>query len=177
MIVGAFDIAGRASGVAIGDAGSVPHFETLRQELDGDEFGPVGTKMRFWVIGLIVKYRPRHIAFEAPWVPSGSRDASRPTNTRIPRVLIGLAFEIEQIADEFGITSSERSPQSVRKHFVGHGRPENPKAAVMARCRQLGWPIRNDHEADAGALWSFTQSVLDPSFAYKMTPMFARVAG
>lgn len=174
MIVAAFDIAGKASGAAYGDAGGQPRFKTLRQELDGDDLGPIGAGFRWWMVGIIQDCKPTHIAFEAPWVPSGGREGSRNTGTRIPRLLIGLAFLAESIAAEFGIDCSEAAPQTVRRHFVGHGRPDDPKETVMARCRQLGWPIRNDHEGDAGALWSYTQSLLDPKFSYRTTPLLAR---
>lgn len=64
---------------------------------------------------------------------------------------------------------------SIRRHFVGghvtsaaYGHlpvaarkaaaRKAGKAAVMNRCRALGWAVRNDNEADACALWDYAAS-------------------
>jgi hypothetical protein len=176
-IVLALDIAGRATGACVGGAGRKPAFSTLHQVLDdGLEFGRVGSNFRRWMVDMIMVHKPEHIAFEAPWMPMGDRNKSGKrsgmTSTRIPRLLIGLAFLAEQIAYEFEIECSEAEPSTCRKHFVGHGRPEDPKKAVGMRCALLGWNIHNDHEGDAGALWAYTQAMIDPYFSYQTTPLF-----
>jgi hypothetical protein len=58
----------------------------------------------------------------------------------------------------------------VKKHFAGTGRAD--KSAMIARCRQLGWPARNDHEADAAAVWSHIKALVDPKFSLTVTPLF-----
>lgn len=142
----------------------MPIFQTLRQTVDTEEFGPIGTKFRRWLLDLIAVAQPDEIAFEAPWVASGNRKASHPTPTYIPRLLIGLAFLAEQIADEAGIPCTEADVSTVRKLFLGHGRPDNAKAKVIRRCRDLGWRVQDDHQADAAAIWTYTKMDVDRSF-------------
>lgn len=175
-IVLALDIAGRATGACVGGAGRKPAFSTLAQQIDeGSDFGRVSTTFRRWMLDMISVHKPEHIAFEAPWLPMGNRGKegrTGMTSTRIPRLLIGLAFLCEQIAYEFEIECSEAEPSTCRKHFVGHGRPEDPKKLVGIMCARLGWYIHNDHEGDAAALWAYTQAMIDPKFSYQTTPLF-----
>jgi hypothetical protein len=176
MQVLAFDIAPRATGACFGGPDGRPSFQTLRQSLDGDEFGPIGTKLRRWVVDLITVVKPDHIAFESPYVASGSRRPGRFTDARIARMQIGLAFLVEQIADEFGVDASEQEVSTVRLYFVGEGRPADPKGTVMRRCRMLGWDVKDDHQGDACALWAYSQSYLDPKFSLRTTPLYGRLA-
>ena len=170
----ALDIAAKASGAAFDGAEGRPAFATLRQRIEGDEFGPIGTKFRTWMLDLIAVCRPEQIALEAPWVPSGNRAPSHPTAVRVPRLLLGLAFLAEQIADECSIRCSETAVSTVRKAFLGHGRPDDPKAAVMRQCRLLGWNPQDDHQADAAALFYYAKATFEPKWAPGATPLFAR---
>jgi hypothetical protein len=47
------------------------------------------------------------------------------------------------------------------------------KAATIDRCRELGWNVNNDNEADACALWDYQIACLRPDLAYKTTALFA----
>jgi hypothetical protein len=66
------------------------------------------------------------------------------------------------------------SSSTVRKHFIGNGRAPDPKAAVMFRCRQLGWNFEDDNAADALATWDYAKSLLSPGWAWKGTPLLAK---
>lgn len=162
MIILGLDIAAAASGACWDGPNGLPAFATLRQTLDGDNYGPLGTKFRQWLCDLIAVSNCREIALEAPWVPSGSRKPSHPTPVRIPRMLLGLAFLAEQIADECSIACTDADVSTVRKFFVQNGRPPDPKRAVMQRCKQLGWAPRDEHQADAAAIWAYTKALADP---------------
>lgn len=64
--------------------------------------------------------------------------------------------------------------QTVRKHFIGKGRPDNPKLATMERCRLLGWPVDSDDAADAVAAWAWGVSTYYPRWSPNSTPLFAK---
>ncbi len=72
-----------------------------------------------------------------------------------------------------GIEVLDANVQTVRRHFIGHARPKDPKRAVMARCAQLGWRADDDNIADASALWAYEMSCRYPAWAPKATPLFA----
>lgn len=62
---------------------------------------------------------------------------------------------------------------TVRKHFLQHGRPENPKLAVKNRCKLLGWDFEDDNAADACAVWCYGISLVCPKWSPNGTPLFA----
>jgi len=180
MNVLALDIAGRFSGACVGDVGGAkPRFATLEQSLDGSmALGPAFHKFRRWMRDMIAVHGPiAHCAFEAPWMPMGNRseDGKRSgmTSPRIPRLLLGMVAVAEELCEECGIPCSEAEVSSVRKFFIGTGRPAKPKSEVAHKCALLGWYIRNDHEGDAAALWAYTQSCLNPAYAANFVPLFA----
>ena len=173
----ALDLSGRATGACYGAGGTIPHCVTLFQELDGDDYGPVGSALSAFMVGLIRTYKISHVAFESPWVPMGARgnrERSGMTPVRIIRLGCGMAFLAETVATDQGCTRSEVEPSVWRKHFLGTGRPEDPKQAVMERCRLLGWPAKNHNEGDAAGIWAYTQALIDPRFAYATTALFGR---
>jgi len=169
----ALDIA-TTSGAAFDGPGDKPVFATLKTSIDGEVFGPAYSKFRAWVLDLLAVNSPDLLVIEAPWVPSGSRAPSHPTSTVIPRVLLGLAAIAEQVAEERRVEVVELAVNTVRKHFIGHGRARNPKTLVKRRCGQLGWIVRDDHQADAAALWCYAKSIRDPKWAPRGTPLFGR---
>lgn len=67
----------------------------------------------------------------------------------------------------------QASVQTARRHFVGHGRPDHPKLAVMRRCKDLNWPVQDDNAADAAALYCLVKSMACKGWAPKATPLFA----
>ena len=62
----------------------------------------------------------------------------------------------------------------VRSHFIGirGTKRGDAKAEVMRRCRLLGWPVENDNEGDACALWSHQVSTINPKLALRVSPLF-----
>jgi len=109
------------------------------------------------------------VAIEAPMMPQ-----FRSAHTAV--ALISLVAVARAAAQRHGARIRVVHVQSVRKHFVGSGRPDNPKRAVMERCRILGWPVADDNAADAAALWAYAMSVSYPKWSPRSTPMFAERA-
>lgn len=66
--------------------------------------------------------------------------------------------------------------QTVRRHFLGTGRPKNPKEAVKRRCRDLNWPVEDDNAADAAALYCYVKSLACPDWSPKATPLFGKAS-
>ena len=70
-------------------------------------------------------------------------------------LLGGLVATVHGICGPYGIRCINAKVQTVRKHFLGVGRPIDAKKAVIARCHQLRLiPIdrKDDNEADAVAM-------------------------
>jgi hypothetical protein len=73
-------------------------------------------------------------------------------------ILFGLAGVIQGVAYECGLYRFEsHAVGDVRSIFIGaRGLPTTPaKAAVVRRCRQLGWMVPDHDAADACALWAY----------------------
>lgn len=83
--------------------------------------------------------------------------------------LIGLWAVAIGWGQKNGLEVLDANVQTVRRHFVGHGRPKDPKAVVMARCRQLGWRADDDNIADASALWCYEMSCRYPGWVLNGT--------
>ena len=95
------------------------------------------------------------VIFESPLVPGmmGGR-----TNIQTIRRLIGLAAVTEELLFTLGkYDIREARVSDVRTHFLGSNRHkrEQAKALTMQRCRQLGWEVTDDNQADALALWDY----------------------
>ena len=120
---------------------------------------------------MIDMHGPDMIAFEAPMM--GGKGITMTDD--VAYVLIGLAYLTDTIAASYRLRSEKKHVATIRKHFIGQGRAQNPKAAVMERCRILGWEVENHDAADAAAVWAWAKATFDKSFRYETaTPMFAR---
>jgi hypothetical protein len=74
--------------------------------------------------------------------------------------LLGFVAIAECASLKAGARFNVESPATIRKHFVGNGRPKDPKAAVISRCRQLGWRTLDDNQADALATMDYALAML-----------------
>jgi hypothetical protein len=65
--------------------------------------------------------------------------------------------------------------QEARKHLLGSGRlPKGEgKRLVFDRCKALRWPVANDDESDACAIWSLGCGKMNPITAHLTTPLFS----
>ena len=79
--------------------------------------------------------------------------------------LVGLVACVQGEATRAGIRTVSYYPATIRKHFLGGIRSAAPiKAQVYARCRALGWAVRDTDAADAAALWSYAMSLACPGY-------------
>lgn len=111
-----------------------------------------------WLNATIKAHEVTHVALEAPLY------GGAPLTAEIGEALIGLATHAMSVCYFRGVPLYKPGSQTVRKYFLGEGRPVSPKQAVMARCQQLGWSPANHDEADAAATWAWCKANHDRSF-------------
>lgn len=168
----ALDIA-TVTGLAFGTPGDQPYYFAHRMAKTGDDDDDAVAEMIRWLNGIFKTYQPTHFYREASLPSSGmGAKTTHATSTR----LIGLNKAAGATAVLRGIPRSNRRdvfPQTHRKFFVGQARPENPKAATIKRCREMGWEPQDDNVADALAIWSFACAQIAPDTALDTTPLFS----
>lgn len=174
MRVLALDISKTCTGVAVDGEGGRPLASSFKGAANTPTNGRAGARFSKWLIRTIRDYDVELLAVEAPIVANSRDDDSKIyMNAKIVRVLMGLPFLAETTADLMGIQYAEYAVQTVRRTFLGHGRPPNAKRAVLERCRILGWVATNDNEGDALALWYHAKSTNDRTFRPEIgTPLF-----
>lgn len=174
-----------------GGEDAAPHAGVWRLPgLDAEIVGQSYAKLVPLIDAAIVAHQVDLVAFEAPLPPSTSGGGA-PKAAWVAMAQQGLAAVAEMAAllmpgendrGQFtwvkrpGIDVVQVHVQTVRKHFVGSGRPENPKAAVMARCRQLGWHVVDDNAGDACAVWAFVKAMRAGRRFSTAAPLFGRPA-
>jgi Holliday junction resolvasome RuvABC endonuclease subunit len=126
------------------------HLPGWRRESVGKSYAA----LHRFISAKIAEHRFTHVVIERPLtVHAHAQDAGK--NADLAAALLGFVAIAECAAEMGGARCHVESPSTIRKHFVGNGRPKDPKAAVMARCRQLGWRIMDDNQADALATWDY----------------------
>lgn len=151
MKVVAFDTATR-TGVAYGSAGDKPRAFSVDLSVQ-DERGKAPWPRRFSRLirltgKMIDDHWPELIVVEAfVGGPKANTD------------LAGLVACVLGEADRRGIRVASYYPATVRKHFIGMGKADKIKSAVMARCHLLGWPSDDADACDALALWDYACSL------------------
>jgi hypothetical protein len=176
---------------AAGHAAELGH---LRAGKTNAATGEVLNLFRDWLEERCRELQPRWIAFEAPYVPQVTparvRSASghavwtmpsrrKPINIHTLRRLISLCGLVEMVAHQHRIECREELPTKITQSFTGHGNwagRENKKKATIRMCEVYGWPVKNENEADALALWAYAEAVLYPRAAQRRGagPLFGR---
>lgn len=110
--------------------------------------GLYGLGMHALVGDLIQRYQPKVIVYESP-LPPQKRDT-----LNILRLLGGLAFMAECVAQTYNTPIYEENVSTVRKHFIGWCRGDRQKIKhdTIWMCQARGWTPQTDDEADALAL-------------------------
>lgn len=173
----ALDVSKSCTGVCEGRVGDVPKFYSIK----GNDLDNTAAMMRLgrWLIERTKVERPDFFFVEAAVSPAAfigeyDEDKGRVRATTNPETTIALAKmlgAIEFVAGMKSIATRTAHVQTVRKSFLGHGRPSDPKKRVMAMCRALGWEPGNLDEADAGAVWYYAGTQVAPRFYRPITPM------
>jgi Holliday junction resolvasome RuvABC endonuclease subunit len=122
------------------------------------------------IAALAKSIKPTTVVIEAFIAPTAG------SNFHTIQALIQCAGVARLAATRAGAEVILISSQSVRKVFLGQGRPDNPKQAVIARCKALGWNVDNHDAADACACWAYGMAKKYPDWASRLTPLFAEGA-
>jgi Holliday junction resolvasome RuvABC endonuclease subunit len=95
--------------------------------------------------GLLDDKRPGGLIIEAPLLP-------KLTSFETVCKLMSMAGIAQKVADQWRIRWRRiAQPASIKKHFAGKGNAKKPD--MIAACRQRGWEVFDDNEADALAIW------------------------
>jgi hypothetical protein len=172
----ALDISKSNTGVAMGRAGDAPTILSIRS--NGPTEDHIAMKrLGTWLLETIKLQRPDVIVFEAPLqvIPGEwDHEAQRVKAKGNPQTTITLAKMVgvvEFICAMKNITAQTAHVDSVRKAFIGHGRPENPKERARAMCEVLGWSVNNLDQADAAAVFYWATTKHAPRHYTPITPM------
>lgn len=155
MVILALDVA-TVTGFAFGKVGSIPTSGSVRLKSPDDESGRACRKLGIWLRDQFTLTKPDLVVVEAPLNIGGV--ISNPATISLLHRLVG---GVETICGPYGVRCASVNVQTVRRHFIGKGRPPNPKQEVLERCKQLGWidKTSKDHDrADALALWDYAQA-------------------
>ena len=173
----AFDISKRCTGIADGRVGSTPTFLSLHGAGMSDVAATV--QLGRWLIDRSKLGPIDSIYFEAPLNPGAFMGEYNPEKGKVemttsPETTICLAKlvgVVEFVADMLGVPAHPMHVQSIRKAFLGEGRPKSPKQRARGMCKLLGWEPHNLDEADAGAVWYVGATKLAPRLARIVTPI------
>lgn len=151
-------------GVCIGDAGAAPSAWAVdlgKGRSDAARFAKALRMTRHY----LGKFEPDLVAIEAP---IGGPKTSQ--------LLVGLWACVTAEIENAGVASMKCNIGAVRKHFLGQHltarhfpgkRPQDAKkeikAAVMNRCRALGWEVSGHDAADAAAVWDYACATNSPN--------------
>lgn len=165
-----FDLA-TTTGYAAGSLRGVEGFGSLTLPRTFEDIGKFLNAADRMVTKLVERFEPSQIGFEAPFI-----HRQRDTIHNL-RKLAGLANIVEQVADRMDIDCVEATTDQVCRHFCGRDYPRTrdaKKIAVKVRCRDLGFNVANDDEADAIAGVHYLLSLEYPDKALALTPLFAK---
>jgi hypothetical protein len=171
----ALDLATR-TGFAFGALGAErPTSGSIRFGSEGASHEAIFAAAVTWATDGFRANRPGVVVWEAPQPTSFGKSK---TNVNTTTVLYGLPAVFGAVAHLLGLYDVRKAKASdVRHHFIG----SNPKRAIakamtIKQCRDLGWPVEDDNEADACALWSYMASIIDPVLTWRPTPLFRGAA-
>lgn len=171
----ALDISKTKTGIAFGRAGEKPTLLSIDGK-DDDAAGAMA-KLGKWLIDFIKVSRPDWLYYEAALgiIPAEYDEETGKVRAKgNPQTTITLAKMtgvVEFVAAMKGIRCRTAHVQTVRKAFLGNGRPDQPKKYVKAMCRELGWTPANTDEADAACVWAWAAIQVAPQRAQIVTPM------
>ena len=158
MKILAIDPGTEGFGWACGSPDRKPTFGTYKPLKAGADLGAFLIDVRTFLWPWLIDFNNRltEIVYESPVFVASN-------NVNTLRKMFALGGYIETLGYDHGIAVSEAAPSTVRKYFLGSGmtprRSAQIKIAVMARCRQLGWQPKTDHEADALAILDFATTL------------------
>lgn len=130
---------------------------------DEDDLGRVGYQLHVNLNQLLQVHGFERIFYEAPIPPS---QLMGQIQLRTIAKIFTIAGHIESFAYAKNLRCRQVGMGAWRRYFVGKGAGEKSatfKSWAKERCRQLGWNVRGNDEADACGVLAYGVS-LDPAF-------------
>lgn len=119
-----------------------------------------------WLDHLLRLFRPHYLIAE---------DVFHPASMFVAQRLYGLRALCTIVCHRHDIRLRRVNVQRVHRFFTGGGEARGQKKALtIARCRQYGWMVESDNQADALALFAYLEAQLAPTFQRSAGPIFAR---
>jgi hypothetical protein len=162
------------TGCADGFPGGTPRCFTWRLGLGADDRPAKLANLLRYFERYLRDCRPDAVFYERGLaVAVASRIGVNEETVGLLRGAIGI---VEAVAFRAGIPRIEAvGVQEARRYLLGRGRQGagEGKDAVWRMCRTLGWPVTNNDEADACAIWAHGCGLLNPRVAHLTTPLFS----
>jgi len=159
--VWAIDLSSRSAGFAYGVPGDKPRLWTVDFMRDGD-LHDFYANLTAYAATFLRDNPVKLAAIEEPVAPAAAMGHTNHNTTMM--TIPGFAIVV-------GVVKCKKIPyqpvrvETWRKHFIGTGRLTHIKKAAerrkegkrlaVQRCRQLGWKVENDDEADAAGIWDW----------------------
>lgn len=141
------------TGVADGIPGGIPVLSVVRLRNDpDDEAEELFRRAATWMWGRINADPPAVLAIEVPVPPHQAKGF---TQHKTSALMLGLYGLYVGIARARGIKVIRAPIRTWRKCALGVGNlpGEQAKAAMMKRCKQLGWYSPDHNSAEAAGIW------------------------
>jgi len=173
MMILAVDAATK-SGFALGRVGETPRAWSQRLKGGDDEPERAFKKMGIALRDLFALEKPDLVVIEQHMLFAGNGQSTAKTGY----LLQGLVASVFAICGPYSVKARLAAPQTVRRHFVGRARPDDPKREVLDRCKALGWvaPDFKDMDAtDAAAVWSYGWKTYAPDVPHPIDSLGALI--
>lgn len=140
----------------------------------GDDIGAYLKAYHLWLIAHIAQFKPDIITMEAPLAAT-----TKTTQTTLLK-LWGLCSHTEFVASFKGVPCRQVHVGEWRSAFCGkgNGRISKPKTVaqrdtypVIQSCRQRGWHVTDDNEADALGQWVYSIRFVCPGREARFDPL------
>jgi hypothetical protein len=180
------DLSVACTGVCYGDSAGAPTFASIKSTPKE----PISQSMRRladWLDREIDRERPSFVYAEASinlgaFIGEYDAVAGKVKAKSSPIVTVALAkmsAAAELTTLRAGVAYREAHVATIRVAFLGSGKIKGPEAKRRAfeLCKLIGWSPHNRDEGDAGALFYYASTIVDPKHCALVTPMQqARVA-
>lgn len=148
------------TGWAVGASADNLTFGTF--ELSGWRADTVGTayvQLYEFVSAMCAMHDVSACVIERPLSVTAHASTQRKNND-LAAALLGYVAVAECAAIASGVRCFVVAPTTVRKFYLGNGKPKNPKSAVIAECHNRGFRVADDNQADAISIWHYARHAI-----------------
>lgn len=144
-----------------------------RLPVTGEDIGAFAVAYDRWLHAMVREAEPTFCVFEAPMATTAGRSTLATTQK-----LQGLCWHTEFVCRTYGIEYRQVAAASWKKMFTGSGSASKAKARatggvypVISACRERGWDVTNDNQADALGIFVYACAIIDQSRVSRFDPL------